>query len=137
MLDEQQASQIVVDCIRAVSHVPTVDFNGTLDDAGIVDTPRVNNVLTLIVNSTNIGVPSQQYRINAAWFQAVDTDTIVDDVVGIVRDKSTPVHANLMEDFASLIAGHVAVHLASPARGRSAKARNGIDGKGLDPNENQ
>ena len=126
MLDEQQASEIVVNCIRAVSHIPNVDFNGTLDDAGLIDPPRVNNMTTLIINSGSIGVPSQQHRINAAWFQDVDSETLVDDVVGIVRDRSTLVHSNLMEDFASLIAGHVAVHLAPSKKGKATR-RKAID----------
>jgi hypothetical protein len=111
MLDEEQASQIVSDCIKAVSHVHSVDFNGTLDDAGIVDIPRVNNMITLIVNSKHIGVPSQQHRIDATLFDDVDSDTVVDEVVGIVRDNSTPVHPDPVEDFASLVAKHLAAHL--------------------------
>jgi hypothetical protein len=111
MLNEQEAMQIVVDCIRAVSHVPEVDPTGTLDDAGIVDTPRVNNVITLIVHSKNIGVPSKQHRIDSSWFNAVDSDTAVLDLVDIVRDKSTPVLENHVEDFAALVAKHLATHL--------------------------
>lgn len=116
MLDEQQASQIVADCIRAVSHVPVLSANGTLDDAGIVDTPRVNNMITLIVHDNVIGVPSQQHRISSSFFSGVDTDTVVEDVIGIVRDKSTPIQANLVEDFASLVAGHLAAHLGAATK---------------------
>ena|SRR5215204_203204 len=125
MLDEQQASQIVVDCIRAVSHVPNVSFNGTLDDAGLIDGTRVNNMVTLIVNSNNIGVPSQQHRINVGWFQEVDSDTVVDDVVGIVRDRSTQIQASLVEDFASLVASHMAVQLATSTKKAKKKAKKG------------
>ena len=111
MLDEQEAGQIVVDCIRAVSHVPNVDLTGTLDDAEISDGTRVNNLITLIVNSKHIGVPSRQHRINAEWFSGVDPDTTVLEVIGIVRDKSTPVLDNPLDDFASLVATHLAHHL--------------------------
>jgi hypothetical protein len=111
MLDQQESAQIVVDCIRAVSHVPAVDPTGTLDDAELSDGTRVNNLITLIVNSSHIGVPSRQHRINAGWFNGVEPDTAVSDVIGIVRDKSTPVLANPLDDFASLVASHLAQHL--------------------------
>lgn len=111
MLDQQEASQIVVDCIRAVSHVPAVDPTGTLDDAEISDDTQLNNLVTLIVNSGHIGVSSRQHRINAGFFNGVDPDTAVSDVIGIVRNKSTPILANPLDDFASLVASHLAVHL--------------------------
>lgn len=111
MLDEQEAGQIVVDCIRAVSHVPSVDITGTLDDAEISDATRVNNMITLIVNSKHIGVPSRQHRIDADWFLGVDPDTAVLDVIGIVRTKSVPILDDPLEDFASLVARHLAKHL--------------------------
>ncbi len=117
MLDEQEAGQIVVDCIRAVSHVPNVDITGTLDDAEISDTTRVNNMVTLIVNSKHIGVPSRQHRIDAGWFLGVDPDTAVLEVIGIVRDKSTPVLENPVEDFAALVASHLARHLPPSSKG--------------------
>ena len=112
MLDEQEAAEIVVDCIRAVSHVPTVDITGTLDDAEISETARVNNMVTLIVNSKHIGVPSRQHRIDANWFLSVDSDTPVLEVIGIVADKATPVLENPLEDFAALVAHHLAGHLS-------------------------
>jgi hypothetical protein len=111
MIDDQEATQIVVDCIRAVSHVPEVDLAGTLDDAEISDPTRVNNMVTLIVNSKHIGVPSRQHRISAQWFIGVDPDTAVFEVVGIVRDKSVPVLENPLEEFASLVADHLAKRL--------------------------
>jgi hypothetical protein len=113
MLDEEQASQIVVDCIRAVSHVSTVDLTGTLDDAGIVDSTRVNNMVTLIVNSKNIGVPSKQHRIDAGFFLGVDSSTAVFDVIDIVMDKSVAVSESPLEDFAALVAKHLAAHMAA------------------------
>ena len=108
MLDEQQASQIVEDCIKQVSHVPKVDFTGSLDDAEISDSTRVNNMITLIVHSTSIGVPSQGHRISSAWFQGTDPDSIVDDVVGTVLKHATQVHDDVLEDFAALVAKHLA-----------------------------
>ena len=121
MLDEQQASQIVVDCIRAVSHVGTVSFNGTLDDADIIDTVRVNSVITLIVNSTSIGVPSLQHRISANFFLGVGASTVVDEVVGIVMDKSFPAPQHNTEEFALLVAEHLTSRFA-PKVGKRGKA---------------
>lgn len=121
MLDEQQSSQIVVDCIRAVSHVPDVDLNGTLDDAGIVNTARVNNMVTLIVNSTSIGVPSLQHRISANFFLGVGTSTVVDEVIGIVMDKSFPAPQHNTEEFALLVAEHLTSRFG-PKVGRRGKA---------------
>jgi hypothetical protein len=129
MLNQQEAAQIVVDCIRAVSHVPDVDPAGTLDDAGVIDTPRVNNVVTLIVNSTNIGVPSRQHRINAGFFQGVDSDTVVFDVIDIVTSNATPVHSDPLEDFASLVAKHVVSHMESAGKGKSKKGAKKGGGK--------
>lgn len=129
MLDEQQSAQIVVDCIRAVSHVPKVDLAGTLDGAGIIDAPGVNNVVTLIVNSKNIGVPSKQHRINAGFFQNVETGTAVFEVIDIVRDNSTPVHDDPMEDFASLVAKHLADRLAPSAKSKTKKSSKKSKGK--------
>jgi hypothetical protein len=108
MLNNHEATEIVVDCIRAVSHVPEVDLAGTLDDAEISDPARVNNMVTLIVNSKQIGVPSRQHRIAAQFFIGVDPDTPVVEVVGIVRDNSVPVLDNPLEEFASLVADHLA-----------------------------
>ena len=121
MLDEQQSSQIVVDCIRAVSHVPDVNLNGTLDDAGIVNTARVNNMITLIVNSTSIGVPSLQHRISANFFLGVGTSTVVDEVIGIVMDKSFPAPQHNTEEFALLVAEHFTSRFG-PKVGRRRKA---------------
>lgn len=111
MLDDHEATEIVVDCIRAVSHVPEVDLAGTLDDAEIFDAARVNNMVTLIVNSKHIGVPSRQHRIAAQFFIGVDPDTQVVEVVGIVRDKSVFVLENPLDEFASLVADHLARRL--------------------------
>jgi hypothetical protein len=90
MLNEEQASQIVENCIKRVSHVDAVDFTGTLDDAGIIDGVRVNTVVDLIVNKP-VGVQSQHHGINGSWFSGVAPDTIVDDVVEIVMNKAKPV----------------------------------------------
>lgn len=122
MLDEQEASQIVVDCIRAVSHVSSVDLGGTLDDAGIVDSTRVISMVTLIVNSKNIGVPSKKHRISASWFLGVSPSTAVFEVIDVVMDKSVPVSENLMEDFAVLVAKHLAVHLSPPTTKSTKKS---------------
>ena len=131
MLDEQQSSQIVVDCIRAVSHVPDVDLNGTLDDAGIVDTARVNNMVTLIVNSTSIGVPSLQHRISANFFLGVGASTVVEEVIGIVMDKSFPAPQHNTEEFALLVAEHLTSRFG-PKVGRRGKAskKGGAGSKG-------
>ena len=91
MINQEESLQIVVDCIRAVSHIPVVDPTATLDDNGIVDTPRVNNLITLIVHSKNIGVPRKHHQIDGNFFNDVDSDTVVLNVVDTVRDKSTPV----------------------------------------------
>ena len=112
MLTEAQASQIVEGCIEAVSHVDDVDFTASLDDAQISDDTRIINMITLIVNSKSSGVPSAKHRISAAWFTGVDPDTIVDDVVGIVLNHATPVHDDVLEGFASLIAKHLAQELS-------------------------
>jgi len=125
MLNQQQAAQIVVDCIRAVSHVPDVDLAGTLDNAGIIDTPRVNNMITLIVNSNAIGVPSRQHRINANFFLGVDSNTVVFAVIDIVTDHATPVHSDLLEDFASLVAKHLSDHLAPEAKSKIKQPKDG------------
>lgn len=125
MLDFEQAGQIVVDCIRAVSHEVTVDITGSLDDNRISDTARKNNMLTLIVNSSNIGVPSQNHRINAGWFNAVDTDTIVTDVIAIVEEKATEIHTNLLEDFASMVAAHVTLNAKTDNKKKTLKPAKG------------
>ncbi len=117
MIDDQEATQIVADCIRAVSHVPEVDPAGTLDDAEISDASRVNNMVTLIVNSKHIGVPSRQHKISAQFFIGVDSDTAVSDVVGIVRDNSVPVLENPLEEFASLVADHLTKRLQESESG--------------------
>jgi hypothetical protein len=116
MLSEQQASQIVEDCIRAISHVGGVSFTGTLDDAEISDGTRVNNMITLIVNSKKIGVPSESQRIDAGWFLGVSPSTVVDEVVGIVMSKSIPVSGNALEDFAAMVAKHLAPHIEPTKR---------------------
>ena len=108
MLDQQQSTQIVVNCIRAVSHVAQVDVTGTLDDAEIFDGTRVNNMVTLIVHSKEIGVPSEQHRIAAGFFNGVTPDTAVLEVIGIVRDNAIPVLDDPLEDFASRVAFHLA-----------------------------
>lgn len=120
MLDEEAASEIVVNCIRAVSHVGSVDETGTLDDAGIVDSTRVVNMVTLIVNSKKIGVPSKKQRISASFFLGVDSSTPVFDVIDIVMDKSVELSVAPMEEFAALVAKHLASHM-SPAKLRSTK----------------
>jgi hypothetical protein len=68
-------------------------------------------MVTLIVNDKFIGVPSRQHRISPQWFIGVDPDTPVVDVVAIVRKRSVPVLANPMEEFASLVADHLAMRL--------------------------
>lgn len=121
MLDEQSATEIVVNCIRAVSHVPEVDLTGTLDDAGISDSSRVTNMVTLIVNSKKIGVPSKKQRIGASWFLGIDSSSPVFDVIDIVMDKSVEVSEAPMEEFAALVAKHLAVHL-TPVKTRSTRS---------------
>jgi CHASE2 domain-containing sensor protein len=128
MLNQQQAAQIALDCIRAVSHVPDVNLAGTLDDAGIIDAARVNNVVTLIVNSPNIGVPSEQHRISAGFFNGVGSDAVVFQVIDIIRDNSVPVHPDPLEEFASLVARHLADRMKPAAKssaGKGAKKSSG------------
>jgi hypothetical protein len=90
MLNDEQATTIVENCIRRVSHVPGIDFTGTMDDAGIVDATRVNIVVDLIVNDSDVGVRSQSHRIKGGLFNNVAPDTVVDDVVTIVM-KASPI----------------------------------------------
>jgi hypothetical protein len=90
MLDEEQATTIVVNCIRAVSHVQVVKVEGTLDDSQISDDTRVNNMITLIVNSPNIGVPSFGHSLDPQFFQGLGSDAGVSDVIDTVRDDSVP-----------------------------------------------
>jgi hypothetical protein len=68
-----------------------VDFAGSLDDAEISDDKRVNRVINKIVKSNQIGVPSAGHQIDAELFSKVDSDTIVDDVVDIVRKGAVAV----------------------------------------------
>ena len=91
MLNDEQASTIVENCIKRVSHVSGVDFNGALSDANIVDDTRVNLVVDLIVNDGDDGVRSQGHRIKGGFFNDVSPDTIVDDVVDIVMKRATPI----------------------------------------------
>jgi hypothetical protein len=65
-----------------------VDGTGSLDDAEIVDQTRVNNVVDLIVNNDQIGVPSKGQAIDASSLAGVSPDTIVADLINTVRDKS-------------------------------------------------
>ena len=90
MLTEEQAVRVVVDCIRAVSHVEIVDITGSLDDAEVLDQSRVNNLVHLIVSSGAIGVPSMAHAIGDSAFNNVTTDTIVDELIEIVRVFSVP-----------------------------------------------
>ena len=92
MLTDEQAGQIVTDCIRAVSHVTTVDTTGSLDDAEISDQTRINNLIDKIVTDDDIGVPSQEQTVDDSEFENVDTDTIVNALINIVRDKSVPIN---------------------------------------------
>jgi len=88
MLSDEQAIQVVVNCIRSVSHVTEVNTTGSLDDAEISTDERVNNLVDLIVNDDEIGVPSKGQRISESEFENVDSDTIVNALINIVRDKS-------------------------------------------------
>lgn len=90
MLTEGQSIAIVTNCIRAISKVPKVDLTGTLDDAEITEGKRVNRLVNKIVTG-KIGVKSESHDIDVDFFNAVDPDTIVDDLVVIVRDNATPV----------------------------------------------
>jgi hypothetical protein len=90
MLSQPQSIQIVVGCIRATSGVPEVAVGGTLDDAGI-RTETLLGLISRIVNSAEIGVPSQNHRVAVGFFQNIDTDARVLEVVDIVRTRSAPV----------------------------------------------
>ena len=122
MLDEESATQIVVDCIRATSGVGEVDVAGTLDDSGISDSTRVVNMVSLIVHSKKIGVPSKKQRISSSWFLGVDPSTPVFDVIDIVMDKSVEDSEAPMEEFAALIAKHLAGHMAASKSSSSKKS---------------
>lgn len=89
MLNQPQAAQIVLDCIRATSHVANVSLAGTLDDASIRDITLLG-LISLIVNDPERGVPSHHHQIDASCFQNIDTDSRVLEVVDIVRTQSTP-----------------------------------------------
>jgi hypothetical protein len=88
MLTDEQATEVVVDCIRSVSHVEIVDTTGSLDDSEISTDERVNEVINLIVTDPKIGVPSKGQCIDASEFENVDTDTVVNDLINTVRDNS-------------------------------------------------
>jgi len=88
MLTDEDAIDVVVGCIRAVSGVQTVDTTGSLDDAEISNETRVNNLVDRVVNSNQIGVPSKGQRIEASQFENVDSDTIVNALINIVRNQS-------------------------------------------------
>ena len=88
MLTDEQAMEVVIDCIRSVSKVPMVDTTGSLDDAEISSEERVNNIVDLIVTDDQIGVPGKGQRISESEFENVDSDTIVNALINIVRDKS-------------------------------------------------
>lgn len=93
MLNQQEARRIVGACIRAVSHVSTVNMAGTLDDSQISDGGRVLRMVTLIVNNGNIGVRSLNHRISAGFFQNLGPGSPVFDVVSIVMNRATPISA--------------------------------------------
>ena len=90
MLSIVQARKVVDDCIRAVSHTPVVDTAASLDTAEISDQTRVNNLIHLIVSDEALGVRSKAHSIDDSAFQNISTDTIVDDLIKIVSDKSVP-----------------------------------------------
>ena len=129
MLDEEQATAIVVDCIRAVSHVSVVDITKTLDDAQVSDGARVQNMITLIVNSNNIGVPSQRHRINSAFFQDVGPSTRVFGVIDIVMDKAVRVLDDPLEDLASMVARHLSDQMEGSAKKAGKKSARKSKGK--------
>jgi hypothetical protein len=88
MLNQPEAAQIVLDCIRATSHVANVALGGTLEDASIrADT--LLGLISLIVNNPQRGVPRFQHQIDEGCFQNVSTDSRVLEVVDIVRTEST------------------------------------------------
>jgi hypothetical protein len=122
MLDEAQATAIVVDCIRAVSHVGVVDITRTLDDAQVSDSARVQNMNTLIVNSNNIGVPSQRHRINSAFLQNISPSSSVFSVIDIVKEKSVRIHDDPLEDLASMVARHLSVQMEDSGKKTGKKS---------------
>jgi hypothetical protein len=89
MLNQQQAAQIVLDCIRATSGVDQVALAGTLGDASISDLTLLG-LISRIVNDSDFGVPSAHHQIDVGWFQNIDTDSRCLEVVDIVRTQSTP-----------------------------------------------
>ena len=90
MLSPLQARQVVEGCIRALSHIDTVDTAASLDTAEISDQTRVNNLLHLIVSDGAIGVRSQAHAINHSAFQNITTGTSVNALIEIVRANSVP-----------------------------------------------
>lgn len=126
MLTDPESIKIVVDCIRAISHVNQVDINGTLDDAGIIDADRVNAMVTLIVHNRRLGVLSQLHRLSSAWFRGTSPTTPVNTCIDIVRDKSIEIRSSFTEDFASMVASHLKLQMddsndraARPSRARA------------------
>jgi hypothetical protein len=51
--DDHDRTQLYVDAIRAVSHIPIVDLAGTLDDAEIDDSARELNFLKVLSDMMN------------------------------------------------------------------------------------
>lgn len=114
MLSDEESIQIVVDCIRAVSHADEVDINGTLEAAEIFDADRVNSFITLVVHDRSIGVLSRLHRISSAWFRKTGPSTAVNECISIVRDRSIEVRSSFTEDFASMVANHLRLQLQDP-----------------------
>lgn len=118
-MESEKAGKIVVNCIRAVSHVKRVSTTKTLAEAEVHNQNRVDNVVTLIVHSDKIGVPSEGYRISSTQFNNVSPDTIVKDLIKTVREKSIEAHPNPVEDFAALVASHMVEKLKKELPGEN------------------
>lgn len=122
MLNDEQAIKIVGDCIRAVSHIDIVDTTASLDENEISDSLRINNLITLIVNSNAIGVPSVFHRISPSVLSDVSSDTIVNELIDTVRDESTEVQVNFIEELASLMSTHLLKHLQINSNKKDSKS---------------
>jgi hypothetical protein len=90
-MDRLLATSVVLGSVKKVGHRPTVSEDDKLRNAGIGTDELVENLVDVITNDRNVGVPSKAHRIDPNTLHDVDPDTQVGDVSDIVADNSTPV----------------------------------------------